>query len=102
MSFRRVAEGGSHIGPGIPVRATATWVLLMIATGITWWLSADHDAKAIGGRLLVAMAVPVAFLKVYLIGLEFMEVRTAPLVLRVVFGAWASCMALVLTVLYLL
>jgi hypothetical protein len=48
------------------------------------------------------MAVPVAFLKVYLIGSEFMEVRTAPLALRVAFGAWASCMALVLTGLYLL
>ena len=102
MSFERVAEGGPHSGIGIPVRATATWVALMIATGITWWLGADHAAKATSGRLLVAMAVPVAFLKVYLIGSEFMEVRTAPLALRVAFGAWASCMALVLTGLYLL
>jgi hypothetical protein len=102
MSSRRVAEGGSHIGAGIPVRATATWVLLMIATGITWWLGASHDAKATSGRLLVAMAIPVAFLKVYLIGLEFMEVRTAPLALRVAFGAWATCMAIALTALYLI
>jgi hypothetical protein len=30
----------------------------------------------------LALAIPVAFLKVYLIGSEFMEVRTAPRALR--------------------
>ncbi|PJE05997.1 cytochrome C oxidase subunit IV family protein [Mycobacterium sp.] len=102
MSVKREADGPSRIVTGVPVRATATWALLMVATGVTWWLGADHDAKAAGGRALVAMAIPVAFVKVYLIGSEFMEVRNGPRALRVVFGAWVGCMTLVLAAVYLL
>jgi hypothetical protein len=87
---------------GVPVRASATWAALMAATGLTWWLAADHQAGANSGHVLAAMAIPVAFLKVYLIGMEFMEVRGAPLVLRRVFGAWTCVFATVLTAIYLL
>jgi hypothetical protein len=48
------------------------------------------------------MAIPVAFLKVYLISMEFMEVRGAPSVLRWVFGAWTVVFAVALTGIYLL
>jgi len=85
---------------GIPVRATAIWALLLLATGVTWWLGTDHRANA-GGHVLVAMAIPVAFSKVYLIGMEFMEVRTAPRTLRVVFASWVVSFATALTLLYL-
>jgi len=87
---------------GVPVRASATWVALMAATGLTWWLGGDHQAGASGGQVLVAMAIPVAFLKVYLIGMEFMEVRGAPSALRRVFGAWTCVFAIALTAIYLL
>jgi len=87
---------------GIPVRATAVWMLLMAATALTWWLGADHTADLGGGRTWVALAIPVAFLKVYLIGSEFMEVRTAPRALRLVFGAWAVVLTVALTTIYLL
>jgi Prokaryotic Cytochrome C oxidase subunit IV len=87
---------------GVPVRATAVWMLLMAATALTWWLGADHGADLGGGRTWVALAIPVAFLKVYLIGSEFMEVRTAPRALRLVFGAWVMVLTVALTLIYLL
>jgi hypothetical protein len=101
MSLKPAAESGSRLVAGVPVRATGAWVLLIIATGVTWWLGTDHEAKAAGGRILVAMAIPVAFLKVYLIGWEFMEVRTAPRALRAVFGAWVAVLTFALVAVYL-
>jgi hypothetical protein len=41
-------------------------------------------------------------LKVYLIGSEFMEVRTAPRALRLAFGAWVVVLTLGLIAIYLL
>jgi hypothetical protein len=86
----------------VPLRATAVWMLLMAATALTWWLGADDGADLGGGRTWVVLAIPVAFLKVYLIGSEFMEVRTAPRALRLAFGAWVVVLTLGLIAIYLL
>jgi hypothetical protein len=50
----------------------------------------------------VAVATPIAFLKVYFIGSEFMELRGAPAALRAVFTAWVIGVATTTTTLYLL
>jgi hypothetical protein len=65
-------------------RITGVWVLLVVATLFSWeW------AQGAGDRRLTASAVLViAFVKVRLIGLEFMELRTAPLPLRIAFELW--------------
>ena len=65
---------------------TPVWVLLMIATAASWSLAAHHE---IGSHRVVTVAVlVVAFAKVGLIGLYFMELRHAPPLLRNIFHAW--------------
>jgi hypothetical protein len=50
----------------------------------------------------VAVATPSAFLKIYFIGSEFMELRGAPAALHAVFRAWVIGVATTTTMLYLL
>lgn len=71
---------------GVPIRTTAVWVGLMVATGLTLWLGASQST-------IVAVAIPIAFLKVYFIGSEFMELRDAPAALRAAFIAWVISIA---------
>lgn len=61
------------------------WIALMLATiATTWWLSKDaFGAKA--GTIAIFL---VAAFKVRLVLLYFMELRHAPLPLRLVFEAW--------------
>jgi Prokaryotic Cytochrome C oxidase subunit IV len=52
--------------------------------------------------VLVALAIPIAFLKVFFIGGEFMELRGAPSTLRGAFTGWVVVVAATTTMLYLL
>ncbi len=61
--------------------ATPIWILLMIATVVSWDLGAS-DAR---GTLVV---MTLAFLKTGLVAAFFMEILHAPLVLRLIFLAW--------------
>ena len=65
--------------------ASLVWLLLMAATVITtWWLSKDAFSAVVG---TVAIFVIAAY-KVRLVLLHFMELRHAPLALRLAFEAW--------------
>ena len=63
--------------------ATLVWVVLMLATGLSWWLGTHQGS---GSATIVLMLV--AFLKVRLIIMHFMEVRGAPLPLRLICEGW--------------
>lgn len=66
--------------------ASLVWLLLMMATCITTWgLSKDGVSPIVG---TVAIFLIAAF-KVRLVLLHFMELRHAPLPLRLLFEAWA-------------
>lgn len=69
--------------------ATLVWVVLMLATILSWWLGADHGLgpKASTSLLTVAILI-VAFFKVRLVMLYFMEVRHAPASLRWLSEGW--------------
>lgn len=71
-----------------PKRATIVWMGLVLATCITWWLGTDHPFASVYVRLAAALAIAIAFVKAYFIGADFMELRSAPKSLRVVFAAW--------------
>jgi hypothetical protein len=71
-------------------RMGAVWAVLVGATLASWLLG--------GGN---AVVVAVAFLKVRLVGLYFMELRTAPVPLRVLFEGWVVVTCGVLIALYL-
>ncbi|MGW4124665.1 cytochrome C oxidase subunit IV family protein [Nocardia sp. NPDC004711] len=74
----------------IPPRATWVWIGLVAATCVTWWFGADHPLASISVKFASAAAVAIAFVKAYFIGSEFMELRSAPLVLRRVFQGWVA------------
>jgi hypothetical protein len=87
---------------GVPIRTTVVWVCLMGATCLTWLLgtgrlSVNHESL----QVLVALALLIAFLKIYFIGGEFMELRGAPTQLRVAFTVWVLGVAATATGLYL-
>lgn len=73
--------------PLLRTRTTAVWVLLTVATLLSWTLGTHHG-------LAIAILV-IAFVKIRFVGLYFMELRGAPPVLRVVFETY--CLAVLLT-----
>ncbi len=71
--------------------AGLSWVVLVVATLISWWVGTDHglsDKTAACALLLI-----VAIGKVFLIGMEFMELRHADIRLRRAFQGY--CLVLV-------
>ena len=66
--------------------ATAIWIVLILATIASWTLGSDHG---IGNHTLASVAILlIAFIKVRLVGLYFMELRDAPTVLGGLFEAY--------------
>ena len=58
-----------------PARVAVAWLVLLTATLLSW-----ESARSSGDyRLASAVVLLIAFLKARLIGLEFMELRAAPL-----------------------
>ena len=64
--------------------AHRAWLVLIIATGMTWYLG---EVGAAGTAAIVAM-LAIAFVKGRLVILDFMELRSAPLIWRVLLEGW--------------
>ena len=60
------------------------WVVLMIATAITWYLG---EVGAAGTGAIVGMLL-IAFVKGRLVILDFMELRQAPRMWRLLLEGW--------------
>jgi Prokaryotic Cytochrome C oxidase subunit IV len=73
---------------GVPIRTTIIWLGLMLAAGLQWWLGTGEHVAGQTVRALVVLTVVVGFTKVYFIGSEFMEIRSAPRALHAAFAAW--------------
>ena len=69
---------------------TPVWFVLMLATGISWWLATGAYSSAPGSsrRLATACLLAIALIKVRLIVRHFMEVDRAPRALRFATDAW--------------
>lgn len=67
--------------------ATLVWAVLMLATGLSWWLGTQQGSGAATGSATIVMML-VAFFKVRLVIMYFMEVRDAPLSLRLACEGW--------------
>jgi hypothetical protein len=80
--------------------ATLAWILLMSATGLSWWLGHGHDASNAGARAATAGVIVIACGKVWLVMNQFMEVRSAPLALRVICTGWVIMTATALLTLF--
>ena len=79
-------------------RTTVTWLLLVFATSGSWILGAESRGQFSTGTGTALMLV--AFIKVRLVGLHFMELRSAPLALRTLFEAYVVVVATVVIVMY--
>jgi hypothetical protein len=77
-------------------RIAAVWLALLAATLLSW----ESARGAADLRLATSGVLLIAFAKVRYIGLEFMELRTAPLALRLSFEAWLVAVCAALLALY--
>lgn len=82
--------------PAIPI-----WLLLVLATGLSWWLGTQGSGTPDSHTYATVTLLIVAFIKVRFIGLHFMELRGAPLPLRLVFEAWVIVVCTAIVSLYL-
>jgi caa(3)-type oxidase subunit IV len=64
--------------------AHRAWLVLMIATAVTWYLG---EVGAAGTMAIVAM-LAIAVVKGRLVILDFMELREAPLLWRALLEGW--------------
>ena len=81
-------------------RFTIVWLALVAATVVSFWVGTDHGIASSEGRTLIIFAI--AFVKVRFIGLYFMDLRTAPLLLRGVFEAYCVVVCLAMMAVYLM
>jgi len=78
---------------------SAVWLLLMIATCLSWYLGSVESTLgpwAAGGILVIS------FFKVRLVIQHFMEIKHAPLPLRLICEAWVLITLSAMLVLYYL
>jgi hypothetical protein len=70
-------------------RLMVTWAVLVIATVVSWWLGVEHGSL-VPVRVAVSLTLVVAYIKIWFIGADFMELRAAPSWLRRTFAAWLA------------
>jgi hypothetical protein len=80
---------------------TVTWAVLMVATVVSWTLGTRHDVFGGGPRLATVGVLVIAFVKVFLVGRQFMELREAPRLLQLFFNGWCVVVCSVIVGLYL-
>lgn len=80
-------------------RVTAIWVGLIVATGLSWQFG---HGFGFGEKFHYATAaiLIITFVKIRFVFLDFMELRTAPRLLRIAFEVWAVSICVILIGLY--
>lgn len=78
-------------------RAGLSWLLLVAATVASWLVGADHGT----GSVVAVVVLAIAAAKIRLVGLDFMELRSAPVPLRTAFETYCVALWAVLSGLYL-
>lgn len=73
------------------------WAVLVVATLVSWAVGSDHGT----GSLVAVIVLGVALVKVRFVGLDFMELRNAPLALRAAFEGYCLALWCVLAGMYL-
>jgi caa(3)-type oxidase subunit IV len=86
--------------PLLRTPATAVWAILVAATVVSWTLGTQHGFNDY--TLASVVILLIAFIKVRLVGLYFMELRDAPTVLRGLFEAYCVVVCCVVVGTFLL
>jgi hypothetical protein len=83
-------------------RITLVWVALVLATVLSWTIRfEDADGGPTAQALTTLAILGVAFVKIHYVGMDFMELRHAPLALRLCFHVWAVGLIGLLVTIYL-
>jgi hypothetical protein len=77
-------------------RSTFVWLALIVVTIVSRAVGAEHET----GSAIPVLVLALAVIKVRFVGLDFMELRYAPLVLRVGFEGYCIALWLVLAGMY--
>lgn len=86
----------------VRTKATAVWCALVLATIVSWLLGTDASGGSDDDhRMASIVIVLIAFVKVRLIGLYFMELREAPMSLRGLFEGYCVAVCAVVLGMYL-
>ena len=80
-------------------RITVIWLLLVAATAVSWEMG--HGAGFSSVRYASVSIIVIAFIKVRFVIMDFMEIRGAPLFMRIVGELWTVTICTVLVTLYL-
>jgi len=64
-----------------------TWLILLMATGITYWLGESGTAGKAGTMAVFSM-LALAFIKGRLVIYDFMEIRHAPTMWKIFLVGW--------------
>ena len=72
----------------IKTRETLVWLFLMVLSALTWVLGAHHQMLSDDRRVEIVALLSIAFFKVWLVIQHFMEVRHAPMMLKLSCGGW--------------
>jgi hypothetical protein len=78
-------------------RSTVVWIVLVVATIVSWAVGSEHGT----GSAIAVVVLGVAVFKVRYVGLDFMELRQAPLLLRGMFEVYCVVLWCVLAGMYL-
>lgn len=76
--------------------ANRAWLVLLVAAGVTWWLG---DVGAAGTGAILAM-LAIVIVKGRLVILDFMELRGAPLMWRLLLEGWISLVGTLILLAY--
>lgn len=76
--------------------ANRAWLVILVATGATWWLG---DVGAAGTGAILAM-LAVVIIKGRLVIMDFMELRGAPLMWRLLLEGWISLVGALILLAY--
>jgi hypothetical protein len=83
-----------------PDAQTVVYAVLALATVVSWLLGTEESAA--GTTPVGIAALTIAFVKIRLVGLSFMELRAAPRGLRWIFEGYALAVFAMLLTLFLL
>ena len=86
------------IRPLLRQPAPAVWLGLVAIACVSWWLGTDHVA---GAKAAAIILMALAFIKVRFVGMYFMELRGAPLALKLIFQAWCLVVCCAVVGMYL-
>jgi uncharacterized membrane protein len=91
------------LAPLLRTRTTAVWLVLTLATLLSWSLGGHHtlgmsDSHALAGICILL----IAFVKIRFVGLYFMDLRSAPAVLRIMFETYCAVMFVALAAMFLI